>query len=237
MTRIKARNSAPSSRKRAAALKNAKIKNSTEWTGLRADTTMTEHPTSTKEKSQKQIAWMIMCRSSIGRVERDILGELGLPAVAIGEELVLVVEKLLARLGGELEVRPFDDRVDRAGLLAEPAIDAFGHVDVVARRAPAAVLAGLGLDGDGKRGTDGLAELAGDAALLAIGIAPERVFAAKARRQRPLLIGIVHRDRRLEHVFEREPQALDQLPEQHRARAAIQKRHVSPRPPASAALP
>jgi len=40
MTRIIAMNSAPISRNRPAALKNARIRNSTEYTGLRETTTM-----------------------------------------------------------------------------------------------------------------------------------------------------------------------------------------------------
>ena len=39
----------------------------------------------------------------------------------------------------------------------------------------------FGLDGDGLRRADRLAQLAGDAAFLAIGIAAQRMFAAKAR--------------------------------------------------------
>ncbi len=56
MTRISARNSAPISTKRPAALKKARISQSTEWTGLRAEMTMTPDPTATIEKIQKQIA-------------------------------------------------------------------------------------------------------------------------------------------------------------------------------------
>src|SRR5579883_1134165 len=136
---------------------------------------------------------MIMPRSPIRRFERKVLGDLRLPAVAIRKQLLLVVEELLARLGSEFEIGSLDDRIDRAGFLAEATIDAFRHVDVVARRAPAAILARLGLDGDGERRTDRLAELAGDAALLAIGIAAQRMLAAEARRKRPLFIGVVHR--------------------------------------------
>src|SRR5689334_24800946 len=113
--------------------------------------------------------------SPILRVELDVLGELTLPTVAVGEQSLLVVIQLLARLGRELEVGALDDGIDRAGLLAEATVDALGHVDVVARGAPAAVVARLGLDGDGLGGTDRLAELAGDAALLAVGIAAQRV--------------------------------------------------------------
>src|SRR5215207_6379623 len=104
--------------------------------------------------------------SPVRRVERDVFRDLALPAVAIGEQLFLVVVKLFAGLGGEFEVRPLDDGVDRTGLLAQPAIDTLHHVDVVARGAPRAVVAPrTGLDGDGLRRADRLAELAGNAAL------------------------------------------------------------------------
>src|SRR5262252_1783413 len=171
------------------------------------------------------MAWMIIAGSPVGRVGDDVAGQFGLPAVAVRQQLLLVVEKLLTGLGGELEVRSLHDRVDRAGLLAEAAIDALGHVDVVASRAAAAVRARLGLDGDGLGRTDRLTQLAGDAALLAVGIAAEGMLAAEARAERPLLIGVVDGDLRPEHVAEGKPQAGNQLLQQKRARAAIDERH------------
>src|SRR5436190_24267070 len=114
--------------------------------------------------------------SPVRGVELQVLGDLALPAIAVREQALLVVVKLLARLGRELEVRPLHDGIDRAGLLAQPAVDAFDHVDVVARRAPRAVVAArAGLDRDRLRGTDRLAELACDAALLAVRITAQRV--------------------------------------------------------------
>ena len=76
--------------------------------------------------------------SSIGRVERDILCDLSLPAVPVREQAFLVVVELLGCLGRELEVRSQDDGVDRAGLLAEAAVDAFimSMSKRVARRVP-----------------------------------------------------------------------------------------------------
>src|SRR6185437_16198071 len=153
------------------------------------------------------MAWTIMVRSPVGRVDSKVVRDLSLPAIAIRQRLVLVVEELLARLGRELEIRPFDDGIDRSGFLAEAAIDALRHIDVVARRAPAAILARLGLDGDGERRAYRLAEFAGDASFLAIGIAPERVLAAETRRDRPLLVGVVHGHRPLEHVLQGHPHA------------------------------
>src|ERR1700687_5220342 len=115
-----------------------------------------------------------MLISPVRGVELDVLGDLALPAVAVREQPLLVEVKLLARLGGELEVRPFDDGVDWAGLLAETAIDAFDHVDVVARGAARAVVAARpGLDRDGLGRADRLAKAGGDATLLAVGIAAQ----------------------------------------------------------------
>src|SRR3954454_21827311 len=79
--------------------------------------------------------------SPIRRVERDVLRDLAFPAVAVREQALLVVVKLLARLGRELEIRSLDDGIDRAGFLAQSAIDALHHVDVIARGAPGAVVA------------------------------------------------------------------------------------------------
>src|SRR5271156_1740765 len=133
--------------------------------------------------------------SPVGRVEGQVFGDLGLPPIAVREQFLLVVKELLMRLGRELEIRPLDDRIDRTGLLAIAAIDALCHVDVVARRATAAVLARLGLDRDRQRRADRLAQFAGDAALLAVGIAAQRMLAAEPRGERTLLVGVIDRDR------------------------------------------
>ena len=123
--------------------------------------------------------------SSIGRVERDILCDLSLPAVPVREQAFLVVVELLGCLGRELEVWSQDDGVDGAGLLAEAAVDAFHHVDVEAGGPPRAVVAPRPrLDGDGLRRADRLAQLAGDATLLSVGVAPQRKLPAKAGRER-----------------------------------------------------
>src|SRR5215469_18977179 len=110
---------------------------------------------------------------AIRRVQLEVAGDLPLPAVAIRQKPFLTVVKFLARLGREFEIGTFDDGIHRAGFLAQPAIDAFHHVDVVAGGAARTVFARLRLDGDGLGGADGFAQLAGDAAFLAIGIAAE----------------------------------------------------------------
>src|SRR4029453_4027125 len=117
-------------------------------------------------------SWDLRCGAlSIGGIGGKVGSDRPLPPVAVGEQFCLVVKQFLARLGREFEVRTLDDRVDRARPLTKPAIDALHHVDVVARRAAAAVLSRFGLDSDRERGTDSLAQLARDAAFFAIRIA------------------------------------------------------------------
>src|SRR5689334_12516145 len=176
------------------------------------------------------MAAMIIWRASspVRRVERDVLRDLALPAVAVGQELFLVVVELLARLGGEFEVRTLDDGVDRAGLLAEPAIDALHHVDVVARGAPRAVVPPRAcLDGDGLGRADRLAELAGDAALLAVRIAAQRVLAAEARRQRALLERIGQRRLRLEETAHAEEERRDERRQEYGPRCVSGPRRIA----------
>lgn len=79
---------------------------------------------------------------------------LSLPLVSIRQQLLLVVQQLLPRLGSVLGIRRLDNGVDGARLLAEAAVDALRHVDVVAGRAARAILTLLGFDGDGLGGAD-----------------------------------------------------------------------------------
>src|SRR6202020_568427 len=103
-----------------------------------------------------------------------------------------------------------------------PAIDAFHHVDVVTHGAAGAVIsARAGLDGDGLRRADRLAHLAGDAALLAIGVAAQRVLAAEARRDRPLLERIIQRRLRLEEIPHGEKERRYEFGQQKRARGGV----------------
>src|SRR5690606_34560661 len=155
-------------------------------------------------------------RLAIRSVEFQILRDQTLPAVAVVQQARLVIEQFFAGLGGELAVRSLDDGVHRAGLLAQTAVDAFDHDDVVARRAAAAVSARFGLDGDGLGGADGLAQLAGDAAFFAVRIAAQRVFATETRRLRVALERIVHRGLRLGHVLQRQADSAEHVG-QHRA--------------------
>src|SRR5258706_6736675 len=106
-------------------------------------------------------------QSAIRGVGRAVLRDLLFVAVAYREQHRLGVVQVAALLAVVLEDPRLDDRVHRAGFLAEAAEDALREVDVVARRAARAVGARLGLDVDRERGADRLAQLARDAALFA----------------------------------------------------------------------
>jgi hypothetical protein len=131
----------------------------------------------------------LLAGSSIGGVERDVPRDRSLPAVAVREQAFLVVVEFLGCLGRELEVRSQDDGIEGAGLLAEAAVDAFHHVDVEAGPPRAVVAPRPRIDGDGLGRADRLAQLAGDAALLSVRIAPQCKLAAKAGRERPFSNG------------------------------------------------
>jgi len=68
-------------------------------------------------------------RSAIGRIRGTVLGDLLLVALPDGEQHLLGVVKVAARLAVVLQDSRLDDRVHRAGFLAEPAINASEHAD------------------------------------------------------------------------------------------------------------
>src|SRR6056297_300463 len=120
-------------------------------------------------------------RSAIRRVLGPGRGDPRLESVAESQQLLLghdVLAAILEVILGEIRL---DDGIDRAAFLAESAVDALEQVDVVARGAAGPVLALGRIDGDGQRRTDGLAKLAGNAALLAVRVAPQRVQSPIAR--------------------------------------------------------
>jgi hypothetical protein len=121
-----------------------------------------------------------MDSSAIGGVAGAIFGDLGFVAVAHGQQHFLGVVQVAALLAVVFEDARLDDRIDRAGFFAEAAEDALVQVDVVARGAATAVGALLRFDGDRERRAYRFAQLAGDAALLAVRVAAQRVQAAKA---------------------------------------------------------
>merc|ERR1719219_1682961 len=87
-----------------------------------------------------------------------------------------------------------------AGLLAEPAVDALGHVNVVSGCSPCPVTPLFGLNGNCLGGTDSLTELAGNAPFLPTGIPSQCVLPTEPWRQGPLLKWVVDGGGLLEDV-------------------------------------
>src|SRR6267154_6283434 len=152
--------------------------------------------------------------SSVRRIRGAVLGDLLFVPVAHREQHFLGVVQIAAFLAVVLEDARLDDRIHRTGLLAQSAEDAFGEIDVVARGAPGAVGALLGLDRDRKCRANGLAELAGDEALLAVRVAAQGVQPAEARAHRRLLLRKLHRDLAPEEMAPGERHSLHQLDQQ-----------------------
>lgn len=83
-----------------------------------------------------------------------------------------------------------DNGIDGARLLAETAVDALCHIDIIAGGPPAAVHTLLSLNGNSLRRADGFAKLAGNAALLASWVPPQGVLATEAGGNGALLEGV-----------------------------------------------
>src|SRR6185312_5859645 len=157
-------------------------------------------------------------RLSIRCIEHYVARQFPFPSIAVVQQSLLVVVELLARLGREFEVWSFDDRVHWTGFLTHAAIDALDHVDVVACCAAGAIVASRSrLDRDCLGRTNRLAQFAGDAPLFAVRIAALRMLAAKAGAKRRLLMRIVKRRPRLEHIADRQPERSKELTEKQRA--------------------
>src|SRR4051794_33291048 len=127
---------------------------------------------------------MVTSMSAVRRIRRTVRGDHGLVALPHCEKLVLGHDVLALMLHVEVLDPGENDRIDGARLFAEAAVDALEEIDVIAGRAARAVWRRLRLDGDAHRRAHRLAELARDAALLTVRIAPQRMQPAVARRNR-----------------------------------------------------
>jgi hypothetical protein len=133
------------------------------------------------------------------------------------EQHVLRVDQVVARVLGDLVLRLERDRVEGTGELAVAAEDAAAEVDLVDPRVALAcgdaVRRGvlLGDHPDAVRRARGGAERAADALLEPVLVPPESVPAAEARVDGPLVLRVLLRDRLLEDVLERDPEALDRV--------------------------
>src|SRR5215469_4315941 len=136
---------------------------------------------------------MVCARSSVRGVGGLVGRDHRFVALAHREQLVLAHDVLTALLHVVLVNAGEHDGIHRTGFLAEAAVDALEEIDVVARGAPGAIGCDIRVDGDAHRRADRLAQFAGDAALLAVRVAAQRVQAAKARRLRSLLLRVVER--------------------------------------------
>ncbi len=64
---------------------------------------------------------------SIVLFREQVACNLRLPTVTVSEQFLLIVEQLLVRLSGELEIRSLHDRVNGTRLLTETTVDTCMH--------------------------------------------------------------------------------------------------------------
>src|SRR5690606_9227324 len=143
-------------------------------------------------------------RSAVPGVRLPVGRDFLFVAVTDGEEHLLGEVQVAPLLAVVLVDVRLDDGIHRAGFLAESAEDALREIDIVTGGAPGAVLALGGLDRDRERRADRLAQLARDAALLPVGIAPQGMQPAEPGRHRRLLLGVLDRDLAREEIPPRE---------------------------------
>ena len=114
-------------------------------------------------------------------------GELWLPLVSIVDQLLLVVEEFLVEERRILKVRSFHNCIDGAGLLAETAENALGHVNVIFGGPSRSVRPWFTFDGDRKGWTRRFTQFASNAAFFAGWVSAQSMLSSEHRRQRPLL--------------------------------------------------
>src|SRR5579872_2579988 len=117
----------------------------------------------------------------------------GLVPLAHGQQLVLAHDVLAAMFHVIFVDARENDGIDRADLLAEAAGDALEEVDIVATGPAGAIGSDFRVDGDAHRGTNGLTQLARDAAFLSVRVTAKRVQPAESWRLRRLLLRIIER--------------------------------------------
>src|SRR4029453_16187164 len=135
----------------------------------------------------------------------------------LGEQHVLRVDQVVARVLGDLEFLLERDRVERARELAVAAEDAAREVDLVnAPVAPTgrnAIVGGVLCRDDanavGRAGSR--AQRAADALLEPVLVSPEPVPPAEARGEGALVLRVLLRDRLLEDLLQRDAQAAERV--------------------------
>lgn len=150
-----------------------------------------------------------MLWSKVSDLGLDVTGQLRLPSVSVGEKSLLVEKELFMSDHGILIVRTFDYSIDWTSFLAETAVDAFSHVDVIASSSSRTIRTRLTFDCDGIGWASSSTKLASDASrwsflvpFFACSISPQGMLSSKLWRKGAFFIGIVDSPFRLEGVKE-----------------------------------
>lgn len=155
------------------------------------------------------------------------------PFIAIAQKLLLIIEQFFVRLCREFKIGALNNRIDWTGLLqmqhtmsfiwilvdnnylTKTAIDAFGHVNIVSRGAPAAIGAFFGLNGNCLSGANSFAKLARNATLLTAWITAKGMLTTEPWTQRSFLEWVINCGRLLKDVGQCDGKASKELTKEH----------------------
>ena len=115
-----------------------------------------------------------------------------LPFVAISNELLLIVEKFLVPECGVLEVRSFNDGVNRTGFLAKAAEDALGHIDVILGSTARTIRTGFRLNCNCESRAGGFTKFTGNTSLFSSRVTSEGMLSSEHGRKRSLFPRVVN---------------------------------------------
>mmetsp|Transcript_20285 Transcript_20285/g.25783 ORF Transcript_20285/g.25783 Transcript_20285/m.25783 type:complete len:208 (-) Transcript_20285:128-751(-) len=121
----------------------------------------------------------------------QVLGNLLLPFVTIGKELLLIIQKFLVRLSCKLKVWAFNNCVNWACLLTVSAVNALGHVNIITGCPTRSIFSLFSIDRNSLCRARSLAELACNATLITRWVAAQCVLTTETRTQVTLFKGIV----------------------------------------------
>mmetsp|Transcript_1034 Transcript_1034/g.2402 ORF Transcript_1034/g.2402 Transcript_1034/m.2402 type:complete len:203 (-) Transcript_1034:275-883(-) len=135
----------------------------------------------------------IVSKLAVKELAHQVLRNLLLPLVSIGKELFLIIQKFFVGFGRKFVVGTLHNCVYGTSLLAESAINTFGHIDIVTSGSTSSVFTDFGLDGNCLSRANCLAEFARDTTFISCWVSSQGVFTAETRTQITSLKRVVDR--------------------------------------------
>lgn len=128
---------------------------------------------------------------TIEELAHQVLGDLLLPLVSVGQELFLIVEQLLVCFSGKLKIGALHNGINGTRFLAKSTVDALGHVNIVTSCSASSVFTSFRFNSNGLGWTDRFTELAGNATFVSSGVPSQSVLSTETGAQISMLVGVI----------------------------------------------